>query len=98
MLASGEFDRAREAQKNLRDGQRALNNKDAQTALTLAEKAEKLNPGFYQNASLQGRALLALDRGPEAAQALDLALKEHPAFLKEKQELEVLLHKAQNMK
>src|SRR5258706_62874 len=44
-LASGEYQRAREAHQCLMDGQRALKKKDAKTALALAEKAEALNPG-----------------------------------------------------
>jgi hypothetical protein len=91
ILASGEYEKAREAQKCLQDGEHALKNKDSQTALTLAEKAESLNPGFYQNATLRGRALLALGRNKEAAQAFESALAAQPAFLKEKQELESLL-------
>jgi isopenicillin-N N-acyltransferase like protein len=98
ILTSGEFARARESQMDLMGGQHALQKKDASTALALAEKAESLNPGFYQNAALQGRALLALGRFPEAARALEKSLAEQPAFLKEKQELEVLLHQAQSSK
>ena len=95
-LASGEFERAREAQKSLAAGQRALRDKDAQAALKLAEKAEALNPGFYQNASLRGRALLSLGQRVEAARAFEAALAAHPAFLKEKRELERLLQEARN--
>ena len=95
MLASDEFDRSRQAHKHLSDGQHALRSKDATTALALAEKAETLNPGFYQNATLRGRALLALGQRPEAARAFETALTEHPAFLKEKRELETLLRQAQ---
>jgi hypothetical protein len=94
-LASGEFARAREAQKCLADGRRALGNKEAPAALALAEKAESLNPGFYPNAALRGEALLALGRQQEAARALAAALAAHPAFLKEKQELAALLKQAQ---
>ena len=79
-LASGEYDRARQSQKLLAEGRRALKNKDAQAGLDFAKKAEALNPGFYQNASLQGRALLALGRRDEAATAFATALKEQPAF------------------
>lgn len=93
-LASGEFDRARQAQKALAEGQRALRGRDLQTALKLSAKAESLNPGFYQNAALRGRALLALGRPTEAAQALAAALAAHPAFLKEKQDLEEWLRQA----
>lgn len=88
MIASGEFDRAKEAQKLLADGQRALKSKDPQTALSLAEKAESLNPGFYQNAALRGHALLALGRREEANRAFVAALAAKPPFLKEKQEIE----------
>ena len=95
-LASGEFERARQAQKALAEGQRALRDKDAPAALKLAEKAESLNPGFYQNATLRGRALRALGKGEEAARALEAAMAARPAFLKEKQELEELLRQARS--
>jgi isopenicillin-N N-acyltransferase like protein len=94
ILASGEYEKTREAQKCLQDGERALENKEAQVALTLVEKAELLNHGFYQNSTLRGCALLALGRKKEAAQAFELALAAQPAFLKEKQELESLLQQA----
>lgn len=87
-LVSGEFEKARAARKKLADGERALKNKDAPSALTLAEQAEALNPGFYQNAALRGRALRSLGRSDEAAKAFAAALDEHPAFLAEKQQLE----------
>jgi isopenicillin-N N-acyltransferase like protein len=90
-LTDGEYDRAKQSKQFLTDGQRTLKNKNAQAALDLADKAEALNPGFYQNAALRGRALLALNRKDEAALAFGKALAEHPAFLKEKQELETLL-------
>jgi hypothetical protein len=96
MLSSGEYEKARESQKCLSDGQRALKKKDADAVLNFAEKAESLNPGFYQNATLRGRALLALNRQKDAAQAFETALAEHPAFLKEKQELESLLRQTKN--
>jgi hypothetical protein len=95
VLASGEYERAEQSKKILAEGRRAFAGKDFPAALASALKAEELNPGFYQNAALQGRALLALGRGPEAARALALALAEKPAFLKEQQELEALLLKAQ---
>jgi hypothetical protein len=55
-----------------------------------------LNPGFYQNATLRGRALLALGQPKDAVQAFQSARAEHPAFLKEQQELENLLQQAQS--
>jgi len=91
MVASGEFERARQAQQFLTDGRRALKKKDAPTALSLGDKAESLNPGFYQNAALRGCALLALGKREEAERAFTAALAAKPAFLKEKQEIEVLL-------
>lgn len=93
-LASGEFEKAREAHKVLADGQLALKNKDAQAALNAAEKAESLNPGFYQNAVLRGRALLLLGRKDEARKAFESALSLHPAFSAEKQQLESLISEA----
>jgi tetratricopeptide (TPR) repeat protein len=98
VIETGEFDRARKGQKNLAEGRSALRSKDAERALQLATKAESLNPGFYQNATLRGRALLALGRRAEAAAAFQSALAEHPAFLKEKEELEGLLRQAKNLK
>jgi tetratricopeptide (TPR) repeat protein len=90
-LTDGEYEKTEQAKQFLTDGLRALKNKNPQAALDLADKAETLNPGFYQNATLRGRALLALNRKDEAAKSFEKALAGHPAFLKEKQELETLL-------
>jgi hypothetical protein len=98
MLASGEFEKAKQAQKSLAEASRALKNDDAPTALTNAEQAELTNPGFYQNAALRGRALLKLNRNVEAATAFETALARQPAFLSEKQELESLLKQARGEK
>jgi hypothetical protein len=98
ILASGEYERTKQSKQCLIDGQSALKNKNAQAALELAGKAETLNPGFYQNATLRGRALLALGRNDEATLAFEKALAEHPAFLKEKQELEILLEQTKGAK
>ena len=97
-LASGEFENTRKAQESLAEGQRLLKNKDAQAALSLAVKAETLNPGFYQNAALRGRALLALGRNDEAAKAFEAALAAQPAFLAEKQQLAGLLKQTRSAK
>jgi tetratricopeptide (TPR) repeat protein len=97
-LASGEYEHAEQSLECLREGLQALKNKDAQATLKLADKAETLNPGFYQNATLRGRALLALGRNDEAAQSFEKALAEHPAFLEEKQKLESLLQQASKAK
>jgi hypothetical protein len=94
MLASGEYNRARRSQQDLADGRRALKARDAATALKDADDAETLNPGFYQNAALRGRALEALGRNADAARAFAAALAEHPAFLKENKDLESLLGKS----
>jgi tetratricopeptide (TPR) repeat protein len=93
-LADGEFEHARQAQQCLADGLVALKKKDDPTALQLGDRAETLNPGFYQNSTLRGRALLALGKREEAATAFARALAEHPAFLKEKQQLEEWLRQA----
>jgi isopenicillin-N N-acyltransferase like protein len=97
-IASGEWERARQAHKHLIDGQHALLRKDADGALKLADKSEHLNPGFYQNAALRTRALLALGRHGEATQAVEAALAEHPAFLSERRDLEELLRRAHGSK
>jgi tetratricopeptide (TPR) repeat protein len=93
-LASGEYANARQSLKWLAEGQHALRLKQAGTALDLANRAAGLNPGFYQIDLLRGRALLALGRKGEATQAFTQALAGHPAFLKEKVELETLLAQA----
>ena len=98
MLATGEIAKAREAQKCLADGWRELRAKNAERALTLADKADALNPGFYQNAALRGRALLMLKRNADAAEAFAGALAAQPAFLAEKRELEKLLQEARGAK
>lgn len=98
MLATGEIEKAREAQKCLADGWRELRGKNAESAFGLADKAEALNPGFYQNAALRGRALLLLGRKGDAADAFARALGAQPAFLAEKRELEKLLQQARGVK
>ncbi len=97
-LASGEYERAKQARQCLVKGQLALKHQDGSAALAQAEQAEQLNPGFYQNAALRGRALLALHRSSEAAKYFALSLTEHPAFLKEQQQLDALLKEAQTVK
>jgi tetratricopeptide (TPR) repeat protein len=94
-LASGQQEKVREARTLLRSGTVALKQGDAQTALKSAEEAETLNPGFYQNAALRGRALLKLGRTVEAKLALTAAIAAHPAFLAERLELEELLRRIQ---
>ena len=98
MLEAGEFDRARQAQKSLGEGYRALKSRNADAALSAVEKAESLNPGFYQNATLQGRALLALGRNAEAIKAFEAAQGEQPAFRSERRELETLVKPRQGIK
>ena len=93
-LASGEFERAKQARQFLQAGRRALQDRAAQTSLDFAKKAEALNPGFYENSALAGRALLALGRRAEAALAFGRALAAQPAFAKEKAELEEGLRQA----
>lgn len=97
-LASGGHEKMKRAQKHLVDGAAALKKKNASAALTEAESAEQLNPGFYQNATLRGRALLALQRREEAAEAFKTALGRQPAFLAERQQLEALLKQARETK
>jgi hypothetical protein len=94
MLASGEYDRARQAQKCLADGERALRNHDPDTALAMAQKAQTLNIGFYKNTMLAGRAYLQLGKTGPAAQAFQVALAAQPAFLSERRELQTLLTQA----
>jgi hypothetical protein len=93
MLASGELEHAREAVQALNAGRKALKAGDPKTALTQADAAEKLNPGFYQNAGLRGRALLQLNRPREAAAALEQALARRPAFRAEEREPRELLNR-----
>jgi len=98
LIASGGFEKARQAQQSLIDGEHALKKHDATAALAAAEKAESLNPGFYRNASLRGRALLLLRRNEDGCQALEAALAGQPAFQSEKEQLEDLLKQARGNK
>ena len=98
MMVSSEYEKARQAQQSLADAKRALRGKRADEALKLADKAEVLNPGFYLNAALRGRALLALGRKDDAAKAFDAALAAKPAFLDEKREIEGFLRRARGTK
>lgn len=95
MLTNGGLENFKRAQKFLADGNRALKNRDANAALDLAKQAERLNPDFYQNAVLQGRALSALNQKSEAANFFKLALARHPAFAGERKEIEEWLREAE---
>lgn len=87
-LASGQHKKIRQAQALLNSGTRALKQGDATAALKSGQEAETLNPGFYKNAALRGRALLQLGRREEAKKELAAALAAQPAFLAERRELE----------
>jgi tetratricopeptide (TPR) repeat protein len=96
-LGSGDPGNERLARTCLAQGRAALGDGDARAALQFAEQAESLNPGFYRNATLRGRALLALGRRDEAVRAFEASLAGAPAFLEERRELEVLLRQTQAM-
>lgn len=84
----------KEAQAALSTGRTELKRGAANAALKMAQLAEALNPGFYENAMLQGRALLALGQINDAVRAFTAARAGQPAFAKERQELEALTHAA----
>jgi predicted choloylglycine hydrolase len=94
MLTSGEFEKARSAQKSLVEATRAMQQSNAAAALAAAERAEANNPGFYQTGWLRGLALFGLGRNAEAIAAFETALAAQPAFLSEKQEIETWLQQA----
>ena len=94
-LASGQHDKVTKARQRLKDAKAALQRGDAAGALKAADEAEALNPGFYQNATLRGRALVALGRATEAKAAFTAALAAQPAFLAERRELEEELSRLQ---
>lgn len=94
-LASGQHEKIAKARTRLKEGKAALHRGDAENALKAANEAESLNPGFYQNAALRGRALVALHRTTEAKSAFTSALAAQPAFLAERRELEEELRRLQ---
>lgn len=95
-LASGQHEKIAKARARLKEGKAALQRGGAEAALKASNEAEALNPGFYQNAALRGRALLALGRATEAKAALTAAIAAQPAFLAERQELEEELRRIQS--
>lgn len=92
-LSSGQHGNVAKARKLLAEARQALKRGESEAALKTATEAETLNPGFYQNAALRGRALLALGRATEAKAAFTAALAAQPAFLAERRELEEELRK-----
>ena len=96
VVASGQYEKTRQARTLLRSGTSALKLGDALAALQAADDAEALNPGFYQNAALRGRALLKLGRRDEAKIAFTAAIAAHPAFLAERLEFEEELRRIQS--
>lgn len=95
-LSTGHHDKVAKARKLLADAKHAFKRGEAEVALKAADEAETLNPGFYQNAALRGRALLALGRTTEAKAAFTAALAAQPAFLAERRELEEELRRIQS--
>ena len=93
VLASGDYARAQQARESLDACRKALAKDDAQAAFQYAEKAERLNPGFYQNMDMKGRALQSLGKTNEARAAFRSALDRNPAFMEERRELERLVTK-----
>lgn len=95
-LSTGHHDQVAKARKLLADAKHALKRGEPEVALKGANEAEALNPGFYQNAALRGRALLALRRTTEAKAAFTAAIAAQPAFLAERRELEEELRRIQS--
>ena len=91
MATDGEFTRLVLSRKYLELGRYDLADKKPDKALIWAKKAEVQNPGFYQNAWLQGRILAAQKNNAGAAKALRAALAAKPAFQSERKEIEALL-------
>jgi hypothetical protein len=94
ILTNGEFENFKNARKALVDGKHALQNSDTNAVLEFAKKAESANPGYYENAVLQGWALLALGKKNEAIESFELALSRHPAFTDEKKAIDEWLREA----
>lgn len=94
VMAGGEFERTQKARQCLVEARRSLKDQDAAAALKQSDQAELLNPGYYENAALRGRALLALGQSEAAASAFKAALDARPAFQHEQAELETLLQQA----
>ena len=95
VLATQEFAHFEQAEHDLTEGKTSAQKGDAAQALALAEQAEALNPGYYQNATLRGKALMTLGKAREAAAAFTAALAGQPAFAKERRDLEASLQKCQ---
>jgi hypothetical protein len=98
MIESGEYEKAKRSRASLDQGRLAVKRREGPLALASAEEAERLNPGFYQNAALRGHALLLLGRPEEAIKAFGRALSQRPSFLSEKLELEGLVKQAQGVR
>jgi tetratricopeptide (TPR) repeat protein len=84
ILESGEFERSRKAQAALQEGFVQLKASRWAHALESARTAENLNPGYYRNSTLRGRALLGHGEKAEAAKAFQVALAGQPAFHEER--------------
>jgi hypothetical protein len=94
VLTNGGFENFKKAQKVLADGKRALQNSDINAVVECAKEAEMLNPGYYENAVLQGWGLLAQGKKEEAVKSFELALLRHPAFTDEQKEIDEWLREA----
>ena len=99
-LASGAFARHQEAEKALKVGRLALSNNDFDNALVLSLKAEELNPGFYGNTWLTGKAWLSKG-GPSITNALPFlleSLKRSPPYQHETLTIRAEVEQAQALR
>jgi hypothetical protein len=94
LLAGGDYTRYLAAEATLKAGWAALKKGQARQALQCAQEAEQDNPGFYRNAWLRARSLLALGRRQEASAACDVALAGQPALGNERTKIKKLRQQA----
>jgi hypothetical protein len=90
MLASGEFKRFLDSQRELDAGWKALQARAYQSAAASARAAETNNPGFYRNSWLLAEALSHLGDEAGAIAACERALAGKPAYESERRKLELL--------
>jgi predicted choloylglycine hydrolase len=89
------YEQYQTAHRALEDGRAALKRNDAVAAGRLAQQAEELNPGYYQNSWLLGEALLMQGDKPASVKALRDAQAWQPALGGERKKIEELLRAAQ---
>ncbi len=97
LLTGGQYAKYVEYHDGIQQGERLLRGRRYQEALSWLLEVRPLNLTNYRSYLLAGRALRALGRADEARYNYELAASYHPAYLREREEVQTALQHLQGL-